>query len=78
MAVSKRAWNAHNIKRKAASMENATPSSGVKVNPATVKNPSWVSAGPKASSAPLKINISPSQGWNLGGKPLKKATKKRK
>lgn len=61
------------IKRKSSLEGGAT--TGVKVNPNTVKNPSWVSAGPKTATP--KVNISPSKGWmTASGKPLKKSKKK--
>lgn len=82
MTVSKRAWNSHNKKRKATSMEGA---------PQTIHN-SPLNYGKQtggvtraslpsmpAPKAQLKVNVSPSTGWmKSNGQPLKKATKKRK
>lgn len=81
MVVSKRAWNMHNKKRKAASLEGG-PTTGVKINPATVKNPSWVTAGsakPVAKPFTGKVNISAPSSWmSMTGQPLKKVSKKHK
>lgn len=68
------------IKKKAATLEGGPATAGSRVNPATVKNPAWVSAGAKSAGTPgytPKVNISPSTGWMSGGKPLKGAKRKK-
>ena len=79
MVVSKRAWNAHNKKRKAAAQmtpEGAPEPKGLQ--PASTKNPAWVNAGPKSTFVP-KVNISPATPWlTSAGVPLKKSSKKKR
>lgn len=68
------------IRKKAASLDNGTASVGTRVNPATVKNPSWVGAGgARQPSSVGKVTVSAPTPWvnAATGTPLKKASKKK-
>lgn len=66
-------------KKSSGSMENGAASTGVKVNPATVKNPAWANApsSTKPSSFTPKVSVSAPTPWTNAatGKALKKSKK---